>query len=98
MEKLCTEKDKKYWVDYETYEPLSEELLKLWKEILKKNYIDEKIAAKAWYKEQQGEDTTKEKNAYKAAMEEFKNKTGHAAPICVSEWELNNAAAAAISR
>ena len=90
MEKLCTEKDKKYWVDYKTYEPLSEELLKLWKEILKKNYIDEKIAAKAWYKEQQGEDTTKEKNAYRAAMEEFKDETGHAAPICVSEWELNN--------
>lgn len=97
MEKLCTKSSKGAWVDYETYEPLPEDVVKIWREILKKNYIDEERAANAWYRERNGEDTTAEKNAYRAAMAEFEKETGHAAPICVSEWELNNAAAAGVS-
>lgn len=94
MEKLCTKSSKGAWVNYETYEPLPEDVVKIWREILKKNYIDEERAANAWYRERNGEDTTTEKNAYKAAMEEFKNVIKCNAPIYVAEW---NADAAAVS-
>lgn len=90
MEKLCTKSSKGAWVDYETYEPLPEDVLKIWREILKKNYIDEERAANAWYRERNGEDTTAEKNAYKASMDEFKKIMKCSAPIYVAEWELNN--------
>ena len=75
------------WVDYKTYKPLSAEVLTDWRSILKEERIDE-AAAKAFYREQQGEDISQEKSFYKCALERFKAKY-NTMPILVKEWRAN---------
>ena len=76
------------WVDYKTYKPLSAEVLADWRNILKEERIDEAAAAKAFYREQQGEDISQEKSFYKCALERFKAKY-NTMPILVKEWRAN---------
>ena len=76
------------WVDYKTYKPLSAEVLTDWRNILKEERIDEAAAAKAFYREQQGEDISQEKSFYKCALERFKAKY-NTMPILVKEWRAN---------
>ena len=76
------------WVDYKTYKPLSAEVLADWRNILKEESIDEAAAAKAFYREQQGEDISQEKSFYKCALERFKAKY-NTMPILVKEWRAN---------
>ena len=69
-------------------EPLSAEVLADWRNILKEERIDEAAAAKAFYREQQGEDISQEKSFYKCALERFKAKY-NTMPILVKEWRAN---------
>lgn len=74
------------WVWYQTYEPLSIEDIKLWRDIMKSHKIAEEEAANAFYKASQGEDITKEKQYYKDALNELKN-IKKDIPILVSQWK-----------
>lgn len=76
----------KYWCDYNTYEPLSAEILEEWREILVEEHIGEKDAANAFYRQQQGEDIEKEKGYYKRALERFKERF-NTIPVLVSKWK-----------
>lgn len=87
MEKYGEKSDNYVWVSYNTYEPLSEELLKAWFKILREERIGEKEAANAFYKAEQGMDITKEKNAYKTALKRMKQET-HEVPVRVAEWKI----------
>ena len=75
------------WVDYYDYQPLSDELLFAWKEIRRQENIDEEEAANAFYAQENGEDISKQKNAYKVALRKFKERYG-IIPVCVKEWRL----------
>lgn len=75
----------KVWVWFSTYEPLNDQSLSEWRQILEKRKIAETEAANAFYKEQQGEDITKEKNAYKQALEDAKELFCDT-PVLVKEW------------
>lgn len=80
--------NKKVWVWYKTYDPIDEETVSDWRHILTKHKIDETAAANAFYRQEQGEDITKEKNYYKNALNEFKLKYGEI-PVLVRNWRLN---------
>lgn len=74
------------WVWYQTYEPLSIEDIKLWRDIMKNHKIAEEEAANAFYKASQGEDITKEKQYYKDALNELKS-IKKDIPVLVSQWK-----------
>ena len=74
------------WVWYQTYEPLSIEDIKLWRDIMKTHKIAEEEAANAFYKASQGQDITKEKQYYKDALNELKN-IKKDIPVLVSQWK-----------
>lgn len=80
---------KKKWVWFSSYEVLNEEELTRWRQIREEEKISDQEAANAFYRQEQGEDITKEKNSYKRAMqrirEEFKD-----TPVLVESWKLNN--------
>lgn len=76
----------KYWCYYDTYEPLTAEAIAEWRTILVEEHISEKEAAYAFYKAQQGEDITKERNYYKNALRRFKEKYD-SIPVLVSRWK-----------
>lgn len=79
--------NRKVWVWYSSYEPLDEEVVSDWRNILNKHKIGEKEAAKAFYRQEQGEDITEEKNYYQNALKEFKRKYGDIA-VLVCSWRL----------
>lgn len=85
FDKYSVSDGNKYWCYYETYEVLSAEVLAEWRTILAEEHISEKEAAHAFYKEQQGEDITKERNYYKNALTRFKEKY-KSIPVLVSKW------------
>jgi hypothetical protein len=87
MEKYGEKSDNYYWVYYDTYKKMSQKDLDAWFTILNHNQIGEQEAANAFYRQEQGEDVTKEKNAFKAALKEFKEKY-HSIPVKVPEWRL----------
>ena len=76
-----------YWVYYQTYEPLEEEVLSAWKKILEEEHISEQEAASAFYRHAEGEDISKEVSYYKSAQKRFKDRYGDI-PIKVKEWKL----------
>lgn len=80
---------KKKWVWFSSYEPLSEECLTKWKVIREEEQISERDAANAFYRQEQGEDITKEKNSFKKAMERIKEEY-HDIPVLVESWKLNS--------
>lgn len=79
--------NRKVWVWYSSYDPLDEEVVSDWRNILNKHKIGEKEAAKAFYRQEQGEDITEEKNYYQNALKEFKRKYGDIA-VLVCSWRL----------
>lgn len=79
--------NKNVWVYCSGYEPLDEETLIKWKKILMEEHISEKEAANAFYRQEQGEDVSKEKSYYKNALERFKVEVG-GIPVLVKEWRL----------
>ena len=77
----------KYWCYYDTYEVIPAEIVAEWREILTEEHINEKEAANAFYRQQQGEDVSKEKEYYKNALDRFKAKYG-SIPILVNKWKI----------
>lgn len=59
--------NKKVWVWYSTYEKISDEIIEDWRKIMSEEHISEKEAANAFYRQEQGEDISKEKGYYKKA-------------------------------
>jgi hypothetical protein len=87
MEEFGEKSSHYFWVKYDTYEKLTQEELNNWYNILEEEHIGEKEAANAFYRQEQGEDITKEKNAYKAALKKFE-KEYKTIPVRVGEWKL----------
>lgn len=75
------------WVWYSTYEELDSNTLERWRQIMAEEHISEQEAANAFYKEQQGEDITKEKGYFKNARARFKEEYG-STPILVESWRV----------
>lgn len=88
FEKYGETNNKRVWVDYLSYEPLPEDTLIRWREILKEEKIDEQAAAAAFYKAQHGDgDISKEKGYYQKALGRFKDEFKYM-PVLVSEWKV----------
>ena len=79
------------WVWYSTYEELDPNTLARWRQIMSEEHISEQEAANAFYKEQQGEDISKEKGYFKNARTRFKEEFG-STPILVESWRVKKAA------
>ena len=87
MDQYGEHNDKYQWVWYKTYLPLTDLELKTWIQILKEEKIAEEDAANAFYRQESGEDISKEKNAYRTAQSRFKEIYG-SIPVKVPEWRL----------
>lgn len=79
--------DVQIWVMYSTYEPLPDEILEDWRNILRIERIGEQEAANAFYKQEQGQDISQEKQYYNNAMQRFKEKYNDV-PVLVKNWKL----------
>lgn len=79
--------NKSIWVYYTTYAPLDEEEVAHWRRILDEEHINERDAANAFYRQEQGEDISKEKQYYKNALSRFKAEYGDF-PVLVKSWRL----------
>lgn len=79
--------NKKVWVWYSTYEIILPEVLEDWRKILNEEHIAETEAANAFYRQEQGQDISKEKQYYKNAQERFKKKYNDI-PVLVTSWKL----------
>lgn len=88
MKKYGESDNKKIWVWFSTYEPLDDEILTDWRNILAQEKISEKEAACAFYRQEQGEDVSEEKSFFKKAQERFIEKYSDFA-VLVSRWRLN---------
>ena len=75
----------KIWVWYTTYKPMTQEEIADWHGMLSANRISEKEAAQAFYRQEQGEDVSKEKQYFRNALKELKEKYGDIA-VLVSSW------------
>ena len=75
------------WVLYSTYEPMEEEILNEWRNILVEEHIAEEEAANAFYKYSQGEDISQEISYYKKALSRFKDRYDDT-PVLVKNWKL----------
>lgn len=78
---------KKVWAWYDTYIALDEEKVEAWRRILKEEHMSEEEAASAWYKQESGEDVSKEKGYYKNAIDRAKMEWG-SFPVYIQEWRL----------
>lgn len=78
-----------YWCYYDSYEVIPSDIVAEWREILTEEHISEKEAANAFYRQQQGEDISKEKGYYRNALDRFKEKYG-STPILVGKWKIKN--------
>lgn len=79
------------WVWYESYEPLDAQTLERWRAIMAEEHISEQEAANAFYRQEQGEDISKEKGYFTNARERFKAEYG-SCPILVADWRLKKGA------
>lgn len=77
----------RHWVWYPSYKPLSEKELECWRLIMAEEHISEQEAANAFYRQEQGEDISKEKGYYKKARTRLKEEFGMNA-VLVSDWRL----------
>lgn len=91
FEKYGESDDIHKWVWYSTYEELDSVTLERWRQIMNEEHISEQEAANAFYKEQQGEDISKEKGYFKNARTRFKEEYG-STPILVESWRVKKAA------
>ena len=79
------------WVWYATYQPLDSATLERWRRIMEEEHISEREAANAFYRQECGEDISKEKGYFKAARDRFVTEFGDYA-ILVSDWRLKKGA------
>lgn len=86
FEKYGETDNQKVWVYYSTYEKLNELEIEDWRNILSQEHIGEKEAACAFYKQEQGQDISEEKNYYQRAQEKFIKKYGDI-PVLVQSWK-----------
>lgn len=86
MDTKCEKSLERYWVDYPSYRPLSEEQVAAWRQILQEEHISEREAANAFYRKCKGEDISKEEGYFKAALERCKAELG-LSPILVSQYK-----------
>lgn len=77
----------KRWVWYSTYEPLDDKTLEHWRNIMREEHISEEEAANAFYRQEQGEDISKEKGYFKLARDRLKMEYRDSA-ILVADWRL----------
>lgn len=89
FEKYGVSDGNKYWCYYDTYQILDADVLEEWRKILSDEKISEQEAANAFYRQQQGEDISKEKQYYQNALDRFKTKYG-SIPALVSQWKCGN--------
>lgn len=76
------------WVWYQTYKPLDEDTLADWRRIMREEHISELEAANAFYRQEQGEDVSKEKEYFKKARKRFSDKY-HDCVVLVESWKVN---------
>lgn len=79
--------NQKIWVWYSTYEKIPTEIIEEWRQILNEEHIGEQEAANAFYRQENGEDISKEKGYYRTAQERFKEKYQDIA-VLVTSWKL----------
>ena len=77
------------WVYYPEYTPLSDDVLEDLRRILREERIDIDEAASAFYRSEQGEDISQERQYFKRARERFLDKYGKF-PVLVKEWKCKN--------
>ena len=77
----------KRWVWYSTYEPLDDETLVRWRRIMEEEHISEAEAANAFYRQEQGEDISKEKGYFALARTRLREEFGDYA-ILIPDWRL----------
>ena len=87
FEKYGETDNQQVWVFYSTYEKISADILEDWRQILREEHIGEEEAANAFYKQEQGQDISKEKSYYKKAQERFAGKYNDI-PILVKSWKV----------
>lgn len=81
--------NKKVWVWCSTYSPVKDQVLEDWRKILRDEHIAEDEAASAFYRQEQGQDVSKEKQYYRNAQDKFKEKYGDIL-VLVTSWKLKN--------
>lgn len=87
FEKYGETDNQQIWVFYSTYEKVPADILEEWRQILREEHIGEQEAANAFYKQEQGQDISKEKSYYKKAQERFKNKYNDIL-VLVKSWKV----------
>ena len=87
FEKYGETDNQQVWVFYSTYEKMPEDIVEDWRKILREEHIGEKEAANAFYKQEQGQDISKEKSYYKKAQERFSSKY-YDIPVLVKSWKV----------
>lgn len=87
FEKYGETDNQQVWVFYSTYEKVPADILEDWRQILREEHIGEEEAANAFYKQEQGQDISKEKSYYKKAQERFSSKYNDI-PILVKSWKV----------
>jgi hypothetical protein len=87
MDKHGEHSDKMVWVNYKTYDLLTEEEENCLHECFKKEHLTELEMANAFKKYAQEEDISKEVNSYNKAIDKFIERYGFR-PISVYEWRL----------
>lgn len=80
---------KKVWVFCSNYIPLPPGIVEKWRDILREEKIGETEAANAFYRQEQGEDVSQEKQFYKNAMLRFQDTYGDI-PVLVESWKLKD--------
>ena len=78
-----------YWVNFSTYEIITDEQLVRLKELFKQERISEKEMANAFIKSQQGEDISQESTSFQRAISLFKDEFGFT-PIKVYQWKIKS--------
>ena len=76
------------WVWHSNYTEPKPEVVENWRSILRKYRVGEAEAANAFYRQEQGEDVTEEKNAFKNAKDEFFGIHGDYV-VLVKKWRRN---------
>lgn len=87
FEKYGETDNQQVWVFYSTYKKVSADILEDWRQILREEHIGEEEAANAFYKQEQGQDISKEKSYYKKAQERFSSRYNDI-PILVKSWKV----------
>ena len=87
MEKYGEKSEEKVWVDFYNYEELTNEQVRIWKEILKSNHLGDKELTETGLKALQKQDISKEQTYYISALDEAFMVLG-VKPIRVSKWRI----------